>query len=349
MKIIYFLMQHSRRFLVLAVVAGIISGAANTGLLAVINAALNHQARKTELALLFVGLCLLVPLTRIAAELLLAHLGQGALFELRMGLSRQILGVPLRRLEELGPHRLLAALTDDIPTITNIVTVIPILCINIAVALSCLAYMGWLSWPMLLAVLAIIVLGIVSYQLPVAKSFQHMRLARREGDNLFNHFRALTEGIKELKIHGERRKAFLTDVLQPTATAFRRHNISGLSIYTVAASWGQLLVFVVIGLLLFVLAGWISITATILTGFTLAILYLMTPLQVIMNTLPNMSRASVALKNVEELGLSLTPSASEAASPKLLSAGQPWAELELRGVTHSYRREGEDSLFVLGP
>ena len=94
------------------------------------------------------------------------------------------------------------------------------------------------------------------------------------------------------------------------------------------------------------MAGWISITATILTGFTLAILYLMTPLQVIMNTLPNMSRASVALKNVEELGLSLTPSSSEAASPKLLTAGQPWAELELRGVTHSYRREGEDSLFV---
>lgn len=349
MKIIYFLMRHSRRFLVLAVVAGIVSGAANTGLLAVINAALNHQARQTELALLFVGLCLLVPLTRIAAELLLAHLGQGALFELRMGLSRQILGVPLRRLEELGPHRLLTALTDDIPTITNIVTVIPILCINIAVALSCLVYMGWLSWPMLLAVLAIIVLGIVSYQLPVAKSFQHMRLARREGDNLFNHFRALTEGIKELKIHGERRKAFLADVLQTTATVFRRHNISGLTIYTIAASWGQLLVFVVIGLLLFVLSGWISINATILTGFTLAILYLMTPLQVIMNTLPNMSRASVALKNVEELGLTLTPSSSEEASPKLLSAGQPWAELELRGVTHSYRREGEDSLFVLGP
>jgi putative ATP-binding cassette transporter len=349
MKIIHFLMQHSRRFLVLAVVAGVVSGAANTGLLAIINATLNNQGATEKLALYFVGLCLLVPLSRIAAELLLAHLGQGALFELRMALSRQILGVPLRRLEELGPHRLLTALTDDIPTITNVVTVIPILCINIAVALSCLIYMGWLSWAMLLAVLLVIVLGIVSYQLPIAKSFQHMRLARREGDNLFNHFRALTEGIKELKIHGERRKAFLSDVLRTTAAQFRRHNISGLTIYTVAASWGQLLVFVVIGLLLFVLSGMIDVSGAILTGFTLALLYLMTPLQVIMNTLPNMGRAGVALRNVEELGLTLTPSSSEEDSPKLLSAGEPWAELELRGVTHSYKREGEDSLFVLGP
>lgn len=349
MKIIHFLMRHSRRYLVLAVLAGVVSGAANTGLLAIINAALNSRGAAGELALPFIALCLLVPLTRIAAELLLAHLGQGALFELRMALSRQILGVPLRRLEELGPHRLLAALTDDIPSITNVVTVIPILCINAAVAVSCLVYMGWLSWPMLLAVLAAIVLGIVSYQLPVAKSFQHMRLARREGDSLLNHFRALTDGIKELKIHGERRKAFLTDSLQTTAAEFRRHNLAGLTIYTVAASWGQLLVFVVIGLVLFALSGVISVGGAALTGFTLALLYLMTPLQVIMNTLPNMGRAGVALQNVEELGLTLAPSPSEGDSPAALPPGGAWAELELRGVTHSYRREGEDSLFVLGP
>jgi len=351
MKIINFLMRYSRRFLVLAVLAGIISGAANTGLLAIINAALNNPLRKPQLAVVFIGLCLLVPLARIASELLLTRLGQGALYQLRMDLSRQILGVPLRRLEELGPHRLLTALTEDIPTITNIVSLIPIACINAAVALSCLAYMAWLSWSMFFAVLAIIVLGIVSYQLPVAKGFHYMRLARREGDNLFNHFRALTEGIKELKIHGDRRKAFLSDLLETSARKFSRHHISGQTIYTVAASWGQLLVFVVIGVLLFVLTDWIPISAAVLTGFTLAILYLMTPLQLIMNTIPNMGRAGVALKNIEELGLTLAPSPSEKDSPKALTEGElsSWTGLELRGVSHSYRREGEDSIFVLGP
>lgn len=350
MKIIYFMMRYSRRLLVLAVVAGIISGAANTALLAVINNALNKtHSQGITLALVFVGLCLLVPLTRIVAELLLAHLGQGALYQLRMDLSRQILAVPLRRLEEVGVHRLMAALTDDVPSITNIVTVIPILCINIAVALSCLIYMAWLSWPLFFAVLAIIIIGIISYQLPVVKSFQYMTLARREGDNLFSHFRALTDGIKELKIHAERRKAFLTDTLETTASKFRRHNIDALTIYTVASSWGQMLVFVVIGLLLFVLSGWFSINTVVMTGFTLTILYLMTPLQVIMNTLPNMGRANVALNNVEELGLSLVPSTTEEDSKQELMAGTSWYSLELSEVTHSYQREGEETLFVLGP
>lgn len=350
MRVIYFLMRYSRRSLVLAILAGVISGAANTGLLTVINAMLHDQVRKSQLAVFFVVLCLLVPLARIASELLLTRLGQGALFKLRMDLSRQILRVPLRRLEELGPHRLLTALTDDIPTITNIVNLIPIVCINAAVAITCLIYMGWLSWPMLLAVLVALVLGIVTYQLPVVKGYRYWRLARRESDNLFNHFRALTEGIKELKIHSERRQAFLTDMLEATAKRFSGHNISGNAIYTVAASWGQLLVFVVIGLLLFVLSGWIEISTTVMTGFTLTILYLMTPLQLIMNTIPTMGRAGVALKNVDELGLTLTSSPSEEDSPKALTPGtSSWTSLELRGVLHSYRREGEDSIFVLGP
>jgi putative ATP-binding cassette transporter len=350
MKIIYFLMQHSRRILVLAILAGIVSGAANTGLLAIINAALNNVSTKTSLALTFIALCLLVPVSRIAGELLLAYLGQGALFRLRMELSRQILGVPLRKLEELGPHRLMSALTDDVPSITNIVTVIPLLCINIAVAISCLVYMAWLSLPMFGAVIALIVLGIVSYQLPVVKSFQYILLARREGDNLYNHFRALTEGIKELKTHSSRRQAFLNEVLRNTALNFKKHNLAGQSIYTIAASWGQLLVFVVIGLLIFSLSGWISADRVVLSGFTLAVLYLMTPLQVIMNTLPNMGRAGVALKNVEELGLSLTPSNTEKdADEKLLTSGPAWRSIELCDVTHTYQREDEEIPFVLGP
>ena len=350
MRVIYFLMRYSRRSLVLAVLAGVISGAANTGLLTVINTTLHNQASKPQLAVLFIVLCLLVPIARIASELLLTRLGQGVLFKLRMDLSRQILLVPLRRLEEVGPHRLLTALTEDIPAITNIVNLIPIVCINAAVAITCLIYMGWLSWPMLLAVLVALVLGIVTYQLPVVKGYRYWRLARKESDNLFNHFRALTEGIKELKIHGERRQAFLTDMLEATAKRYSGHNISGNAIYTVAASWGQLLVFVVVGLFLFVLSGWIQISATVMTGFTLTILYLMTPLQLIMNTIPTMGRAGVALKNVDELGLTLTASPSEEESPKALTAGKSsWTSLELRSVMHSYRREGEDSIFVLGP
>ena len=350
MKIIGFLVKYSRSALILAVIAGAVSGISNTGLLAVINAALRTNGPDlTTLMWLFVGLCVLLPVTRYVAEVLLIRLGQGALVDLRMQLSGQILSAPLRHLEEIGAPRLLAVLSEDVPVITNALLAIPILCINIAIVVGSLVYLGLLSWVVLLAVLFFMVLGIVTYQLPIIKAMRHLRLAREDGDALYGHFRALTEGTKELKLHGRRRRAFLDGTLKTSALDFRRHNVKGMEILTAANSWGQILVFVVVGLVLFALPQVRAVDTTTLTGYTLILLYLMTPLQVIMTTLPNLSRANISLGKVEEMGLTLASRAKEPEPERQLPPTTSWESIELRGVTHSYQREGEESSFTLGP
>jgi len=74
----------------------------------------------------------------------------------------------------------------------------------------------------------------------------------------------------------------------------------------------------------------------------------MTPLQVIMNNLPQLTRANVALNKVNELGFSLASQGSEQAEEGH-SQTDTWAKLQLRSVTHRYHRDGEASDFVLGP
>ena len=48
------------------------------------------------------------------------------------------------------PH--LAVLLEDIPSITSLLSAIPLLCINFAVVIACLVYMSWLS-PKLFAIM----------------------------------------------------------------------------------------------------------------------------------------------------------------------------------------------------
>src|SRR5262249_25672511 len=144
---------------------------------------------RTILVSSFIALCLFLPLTRYASEMLLARLAQNALLDLRMRLSRQILSAPLRHLEELGPHRLLTALTDDVPVITNTLVAFPLLCINIAVVIGGLIYLGLLSWIMLLVVLVAIVVGVLTYQLPIIRAIRYFGRAREDTDALFSHFR----------------------------------------------------------------------------------------------------------------------------------------------------------------
>src|SRR5215208_4897169 len=97
------------------------------------------------------------------------------MFEMRMQLCRQILRAPLRLLEDLGPHRLLATLTDDVPSISGVISSLPILCMHTAIVLSCLAYLCYLSPVAFGGVLFFLVLGVLTYQLPLVKAVGYLR------------------------------------------------------------------------------------------------------------------------------------------------------------------------------
>jgi putative ATP-binding cassette transporter len=350
MGLIKFLLRISWTRVVLSIFLGVVSGACTTGLLALINTKLNsNRVDPSTLLLTFVALCLIVPLARFAAESLLIGLGQGAVFNLRMQMCRRILAAPMRGLEEIGSHRLIATLTNDIPSITSALTYIPLFCINIVVVVGCLVYLGFLSIPTLLAVLFFMVVGVISYQLPTARAMFFHRLGREHADQLYSHFRALTTGTKELKLHRNRREAFLTTQLEPTATTLQKLNYKGQIIFLIASCWGQVLLFVVIGVMVFALPSVSNVNNEILTGCALALVYLMTPLEAILSVFPNMAHASVALQKVQKLGLSLEAQAERSDSTSDSDSPASWDLMELTGVTHTYHREKENSRFTLGP
>lgn len=325
------------------------SGVSSTALLALISTRLNTNGAAAHLVWGFVGLSLIVPLAKFASETLLIHLSQGVVFEIRVRLSRQILAAPLKRLEELGTHRLLATLTEDVPSIAEALSTVPVLIINLTIVISALVYLAWLSSTIFIVVVCFMALGIGVYQLLARRGACIMMLARGEWDAIFNHFQALTLGVKELKLHRQRREAFMSQVLQRTAATLRRQNLRGLIIFAAANSWGQALLFIFIGLLLFVLPGLNNLNAQQLTGYALTIIYLMAPLEGILGMFPALSRASVAFQKVRQLGLSLT---EEFVNKEPLIYPRPnpcWRRLDLVGITYTYHNECEGRSFTLGP
>ncbi|HEX4603313.1 MAG TPA: cyclic peptide export ABC transporter [Candidatus Angelobacter sp.] len=350
MQLILFLLARSRQTLSLAIAFGFLSGGFNAGMLALTNAAIAIPSRRSGIYLAaFIGLCVLAPLARMFSEILLVSLGQDAVFRLRKELSRQMIEVPLDRLEQVGSHRVLSVLTDDIPNIANAVAYIPVLSINAGVIVGSLCYMGWLEWRLLAAVLAFMALGIVTYQAGVSHAMSHLKHAREHENTLQKRFRGLIHGIKELKMHRRRRNAFLTTALEETADECRSANVSGLSIYSAASSWGQLLVFATLGLLVFALAPVLGVAVGVLTGFGLALLYMTTPLQVIMNSVPTLARANVAVMNAQSLGLMLTLSARPSENTPLGDIRPVPEQLELSEVTYSYSSDDAADQFLLGP
>ncbi|WP_437287310.1 cyclic peptide export ABC transporter [Sorangium sp. So ce406] len=361
MSALGFLLRHASRLLSLAIAAGVVSGLAGAGLIALVQQALSADGRPTaRLAWAFVGLGLLGVLTRVVSQVVLTRLGQAMIADLRMQLSRRILGAPLRQIEQLGAHRLLAALNDDPAVITQAYVYLPLLCVNGATVVGCLVYIGWISWPALLVVLGAMAVGAALFQAHERRALRSFTRARETSDALFQHFRALTGGIKELKMHRDRGQAFLSHAGR-SVTAYQRDHVAGTTEYAIALGWGALLFHAVLGLTLFALPAWTGLTTTAAAGVTLAMLYLMAPFAESIEFLPLIGRAGVALAKVNDLGLALAPGAetpSAGAQPTTplgarradgLDDARAWTRLELVGVTHRYYREQEDGSFRLGP
>ncbi len=348
MNLVAFLLRSSLGTVSLAVLAGIVAGVSNTGLLIIISSVLSASCiPRATVRWSFALFCLAMRVRRAASWIVLVHLAHRVTFKLRLELSARILAAPLQHLEKLGAPRLLATLTDDVSMIASALTATPMLGVHIIVVVTCLGYLGWLSFPVLLGVFGFLLIGVLCYQLPLRRALSYLGASRRELDALLKHFRSLIEGNKELKLHRGRREAFFHDQLEHAALSFRRKASAGDAIYALTASFGHLLIFILIGLLLFALPALQPTNAATIIGYSLVILYLMPPLEVIMNALPILGRANVALRKIEAMGLSLAAESVERPTAGS-SPDKGYQNLKLQGVTHSYNSEDGDG-FKLGP
>jgi putative ATP-binding cassette transporter len=344
MNWLFQLVRRSRALLFLAVATGILSGLCTAASVAVIHLGLSRRGELDWLPWAFLALLILVPASRVYSQYALLQLGQRIVYDMRTELSRRILASPLARLEEVGTHRLMMALTGDIDVLTNALSLIPTLAVNLAVVVGCMIYMSFLT-PMLFGVtLVTLVVGAVSYRLPMKKGGRLFRRSRETQDELFAHFQGMTQGTKELKLHSKRLTAFLGQIDQ-TSEELRDLNIQAQLLFTAAATWGWWLSFAVIGGILFLSTG--ANVAT-LTGFVLLLLYLRTPLQQFLDSLPAFTRGAISVRRLQELDRELEGH-SERLGESGAAASPRWETLDLAGVAHAYRGEKGDEGFQLGP
>ena len=346
MDLLLLMAKRSWRALSIATLTGLICGLAAAGLIATINHSLEvfDRLRPAD-GLYFAGLVVLVAVSRVIADVSLLRLGQGAVHDMRLHLSAKLIDTPYAQLQRLGKHRLLAMLTDDTQTISQAVELVPILLVNAGIIAACLGYLGWLSLPLLGLTLLLIALGSLSFHWPQRRALTSISRARELKDQLFDQYRLLTDGSKELQLNHPRRQHFFTRLLLPVSQQYRRDFVRGMSIYALVLNWGNAVFYMLIGVVLFAAPHFIDLGVSLVTGYILTILYMITPLSELMNALPTLGRASVALNKIRTLEGQM-----QAASETVESiAPTQVRSLVCRQVTHTYYREREDGHFTLGP
>ncbi len=343
-----FLWRSSWLTITVVLLAGIVSGLSNASMIAFINITLTGELGEYTTPGLFVCLALTVLSSRFASHYFLNRFTTKLVRDLRLHISRLILNAPYPNLQKLERAALLGYLTEDLTAIANASELFPVLCINFAIITGCMAYLSYLSWQLACVVAAVILLGITTFKLFKAVPMRSVQKARNEYDTLSRGYMALTEGVRELKLHRRKSEAFISKSLTLSAESHRRFSLRAAVAYLWINQWIQILYFLVIGAILYVFPVWPDISQEVISGYILVFLFMMSPLTILTNSLPVFSRAKVSLVKV----LQLNDKLAEPGSPELdtePSYKSGFKVLVLTGVTHRFHREKENRNFMLGP
>ena len=346
------MLQRSRTMAWLMVCAGVLSGLLSAGVLALINYALQHSSSHS--LLLIVGFAFLITgkvLSNLWSKLLLVRFSQDTILDISLSLCAKIVRAPLRSSERRGAAAMLVTLTDDVSWVTWAIQCFPQLIMNVAVVLGCGLYLAWLSWSAFLGVIGVTLLGVFGYRWLHTAALSFIYAAREARDDLFRHFRSLTDGLKELLMHRARRQEFVNQEVRRAAESYRRANLEATRRQAIAEAWSQISFLSLIGLILFLFPTVIMASPEALTGYVVAVLYMMGPILSIIGVLPTIDRGQVALANIDRLGVSLDTDHEDhqITESAVVEAGASpivqWNE-----VVFSYGKDnGAELPFTLGP
>ena len=347
---IYFLAHRSRSMLAALVCVGTLSGLCSAAVLALIHRVLqqDHSA-EVLLALGFLAVVTGKVVTQVASQLMLTRFSQDTTLELSLALCEKILKAPFQRTESQGPANILVTLSDDVSMLAWAIQCLPNLAMHVAIVTGCGVYLAWLSWPTFLMVIGVTLLEAWVYQWLHTRAFATIYSARDARAQLFQQFRVLTEGLKELLMHRGRRKEFLEQEMFRAADLYRHASIEASKQYTFAEAWSHLAFYTMIGVILFVFPRVLSLPSDALIGYVVVLFYMMNPIWGIIGALPTLEKGQVAFDNVQRLGVSLDESIQ---SGEIEPIAEPIerAVVELQGVVFSYAHDTKrEHRFQLGP
>lgn len=324
--------------------SSVLFGAMSVSLVALINEIINADAvaRNAQFrwfALLAVAGVSLQLISKLVAE----QLSEYSQAELRKMVANKTLNAKLSHLEQQGAAKIKSCLTEHSLQVAAFFMNLPTILTNLVIVLGAFVYMAWLDWRIFLFALLTLVLGSLGYSLANALGFRKISEAADLQDQVYQQFDAITDGAKELRLHRGKRHFFRQQVLTPAIDRLRQRRVEGASVFHMASSWGGFVIFAFIGGALFYLSAQTGEgQQKIMSGFALLFLYMLTPLEVLLGTIPEAAKAKASAATITELTSQLEAEA-DSGQPELTS----FTHINLTAVSHRYYHEQTDDMFAL--
>ncbi len=348
------IVKHYRGLLLGSSMMSAISAIAGILLIAFINqqvaaAGSSGNVAPDNLLLFLVGLVALFSLGTLS-QVLLARLSTSVVAKLRGNIIHQVLSTDYAQLESAGGHRLQATMVTDVGAIAGGLTVLPTLLFNLTTVLLCIGYLAWLSplyCGLLLVALGILAFG--AYLLTNQARKYFMRLREHE-DGLFQSFRTLIDGGKELSLNSQRKHWFFNQRVLPGIEQVKNTELTAQVFWSFNSSWTNLIVFGLMGLVVYGLYRLFPVSPEVLVSYIFVIIYFIGPLGFVITAMQPVTRAMVSYRKLNSL--QLAGSQEQTLAAPCAAPTNDWHSLTIKGLKYHYSQAQcgpEETPFTVGP
>jgi cyclic peptide transporter len=290
--------------------------------------------------LLYIGLWCVLLLVCVGASAVLSRHSAGAVFEVRTGLIRRILGTEHDKLEKAGNARLYNVLTVDVNNIANSLCELPTLVFNAILLSCCLVYLALLSLKMFAVLAVAITVAFVVSKTLIGKLARHARAMRERQDTMLEAYRGLLDGSAQLAIDVSRKAAYYDRDLQPAAAALREEEQRFRFFWDINRSTTSAIILLLLGV--FVAAGRVLADGDLVVTYTLLVIYCAGPFAIVLNLMQSLAQAQVSMRKIATLQIS--PDHTIPAVPRKPA----WQRIRWSDVRFVYSSTADEQ-FALGP
>lgn len=342
-----FILRH-RGLVAAAIALSCVSAVCTMALLAHINRmASSGQAQGVSALAGGVAWLVAVLLAGAASQFILARLGGDLVAQLRIDLSHRFIQLEYEALAN-DKHAIFGSLIEDVAAIAPLVLVAPMLAYNVLLVLLYAAYLATVS-PALLGILGGFLVASAAASVLLERFLRRRFDALREAnERLFEYFRYLSEGKKEMALNAARARHVAEQLMHPAIGRARRLMVQVHTGLGFNEAWSSAVVYGSVFVIVYVGYALLSLPAETVTRFVIGALFLGGPIAFITSAARQVGVGTASLRHLQKTGLDLSEKPAGIGERQRRSSPSAWELMALRHVTYAYPGDG-DSRVALGP
>lgn len=349
MNLLTFLEKESTNSYHQILLMALISGIANSLLLAIVNHAayaISHNQDLTRYFFLYlITFTLFLYAQWFAFERAILTI-EDTIYKIRIRLARKVQQVELEFMEKMGSNNLYARLTQSDTLITQSIpqiTAVAQISSLIIFSFLYLAYISILSFAISMLALA---LGILFFKSKSRFVKQSLESVKEKEANYFRSISQLVSGFKEIKINKAKAEDLLENIDEMSKETKDIKSEVGKQ-ESRLFGFGRIFVYALLPILVFIIPNFSEDHAANIFKISATMLFITGPITILVNTLPLFSRVNMAIGDLNNLEIEMDAAFSQESTFDSSFAFKTFTDIRIQNVSFSY--PNNDAAFSAGP